>query len=511
MEVSYLGLAVCVTLLGTVLLILLHIFWWKPRHVRKCLEKQGIKVLPMALVLGSGRDMSRMLKQSQSTPMHSFSNDIIPRVLPYYHFWTQKYGKDFVFWFGNKARLNVPFPELIKEILAKRNGNFVIQHGMRNPLTDMLLGRGLVYLSGDKWAKHRKIINPAFLFDRLKAMIPTMVESCDLMLDTWNLSLNSGTKEFDVLKEFRRLTADVISRTAFGSNYEQGKHIFGLQAQQMKLIISMFRSGYAPIYRLFPNKKKSECWRLEKQIREHIMDVILANEKMSSSTDLLGLMLAANKEANNYIHTKLSLEEIIDECKTFYLAGHETTSVLLTWAVILLGMYPDWQEKARNEVLQVLGKEGKPNAESISHLHTIGMILNEALRLYPPVVFLVRETNKATKLGEFSLPAGTQFLLPILPVHRDPGLWGEDVNEFNPERFREGIAKAVKHPWAFMPFGYGPQMCIGQNFALMEAKLVLAMILQSFSFAISPSYCHAPAALFILQPQYGAPVIFNRI
>ena len=137
------------------------------------------------------------------------------------------------------------------------------------------------------------------------------------------------------------------------------------------------------------------------------------------------------------------------------------------------------------------------------------MILNETLRLYPPLAQLQRQTYKPMKLGSLSIPAGTLLLLPVVAIHHDQDLWGSDANEFNPARFSDGIAKAAKHPLAFMPFGLGPRICVGQNFALLEAKVVLAMILPRFSFVTSPSYSHAPVMVFTMRPQHGAQVILH--
>jgi len=178
--------------------------------------------------------------------------------------------------------------------------------------------------------------------------------------------------------------------------------------------------------------------------------------------------------------------------------------------MILLGMHQDWQAYGRKEVLEVCGKNAYPDADSLNHLKIVGMILNEALRLYPPVVFVKRVTYKPMKLGRLSLPAGIELLLPIIAIHHDPALWGTDAKEFNPARFGEGIGRAAKHPLAFMPFGTGPRICIGQNFALLEAKVALAMILQQFSFVTSPSYAHAPILLVTMQPQHGAQVIIHK-
>jgi len=139
------------------------------------------------------------------------------------------------------------------------------------------------------------------------------------------------------------------------------------------------------------------------------------------------------------------------------------------------------------------------------------MIVNESLRLYPPTIATIRRAKGDVELGKLKIPCGTELLIPILAVHHDQATWGSDANEFNPGRFSNGVSRAARHPFAFIPFGLGARTCVGQNLALLQTKLTLAIMLSRFTFKLAPSYRHAPTVLMLLYPQYGAPIIFQPI
>ena len=136
------------------------------------------------------------------------------------------------------------------------------------------------------------------------------------------------------------------------------------------------------------------------------------------------------------------------------------------------------------------------------------MVLKETLRLYPPALFVNRTVTRDVKLGKLDIPAGTQVNLPIVHIHHDVDIWGANAEEFDPLRLADGKSY---HLGAYFPFGIGPAICVGQNLAMVEAKLALAMVLQRFAFDVSPSYVHAPMMVMTLQPQYGAQVLVRKI
>ncbi|KAL5221967.1 hypothetical protein ABZP36_026680 [Zizania latifolia] len=446
------------------------------------------------------------------------SHAVAPRALPFDHAAIKQHGNICVTWFGPEPTVIVNDPKLFREIFLNKNERFGLQRSILG--VSKLLANGLTVHQGEKWVTHRSIINHAFHLDKLKRTLPAFADCCGELVRRWQDSVGAdgAQGEIDVWPEFQNLAGDVISRAAFGSSFSEGRRIFELQSEQARNVVQMASTMYIPGYSLLPTKLNRRTKANAREVEELLRGVITKKEREmkdghADKDDLIGLLLESNiKESQETGRSKPSMttEDVIGELKLFYFAGMETTAVLLTWTMVVLSMHPEWQDRAREEVLSVFGKN-VPDVNGINRLKIVTMILHEVLRLYPPILQLGRETYEETELGGVTYPPGVTFAVPIVCMHHDPDIWGEDADEFKPERFAEGIANASVDSPALFPFGWGPRIRVGQNFALLEAKIGLSMILQQFLFELSPSYTHAPCPVSTLQPQHGAQIKLTKL
>ncbi|XP_002967823.2 cytokinin hydroxylase [Selaginella moellendorffii] len=494
-------------------------------HLRKSLLEQGLDGPPPKFLIGNMHQVSEMRELATSKDMRVGDHDLLPRICPHFTYWSAIYGKRFLFWWGMEPRITVVEPEMIKEILSTKAEHFGKSLLLKKGGV-LLLGNGMVYANGESWAHRRRIVGPAFHAEMLKKMVPEMVASTSQMLGQWSQIIDNkssrrsgdgSSAEIDINYYLSMATADVIARTAFSStsSHEKGKRVFQLLTCLQKVFAQSNRFLWLPCNRMLPtaaNRRASRIKRdMERALRELVLERRAGRQKHGYGSDFLGLMLSESERDKSEAAAaaqQFDTPELVEECKTIFFTGHETTSALLTWTLMLLALNPEWQQRGRAEVMEHLpSKSSVPDADVLPKLKILGMILNEVLRLYPPAPALVRESLVDLSIQDVKYPRGTTFWIPIVALHHSKDVWGDDALHFNPARFADGVAAACKlqHQklWSFMPFSLGPRACLGQSFAMMEAKVVLAMILQRFEFKISPNYRHAPVTAITLKPRYG--------
>ncbi|XVE81367.1 hypothetical protein DITRI_Ditri15bG0057800 [Diplodiscus trichospermus] len=376
------------------LLKVLYEYWWIPLRIQNILRSQGVKGPPYRFIHGNNKEVTKLIKEPLSKPM-AFTHDIFPRAMPHVYSWINRYE-----------------PEIVIEVLKNSEKAFPKR---KPPIYNRrLLGDGLILAEGEKWVKQRKLANYAFHGESLKNMTPEVIASVETMLEKWK---GQEGKEMEVFKEFRLLTSEVISRTAFGSSYLEGEKIFDLLLNLSTILAVIgLRLGFLSseqdqeqeyamtgitnaINKLWKSADDIESEKLEKEIQESVMEIVKKREDKVKSgeadnlgSDFLGLLLNAYNDVDE--KNKISLDDLVDEWKTFYFAGQETTNSLLAWTVLLLAVHRDWQEKARREVIEIFGNQN-PNSECIAKLKTVTMVVNETLRLYPPVNITTRRAERA--------------------------------------------------------------------------------------------------------------------
>eukprot|EP00250_Pteridium_aquilinum_P013432 c21339_g1_i1 orf=78-1574(-) len=414
----------------------------------------------------------------------------------------QKHGKMFYVRFGRLVSLIVLDPLAVQKILVQNaecyeKASFVTALG--------ILGNGVFSASGKDWMHQRQLLGHCFLMRELKDHFETIKKSTKDEVESWTVL---DTEIVDVHKLFLTLTVKLICHVVFGESIEKkaASTIFERFDSYLHQYKKLFCS---PFFGFFGYSWKS------KQIMEDEKHLLTAVKKLVG--DRKQKLVQYHKSSKERLAIDLMIEKardsedfnpnlVLDNSVTFLLAGHETTANLLTWTVYLLGTHLHWQEQARSEIQGVEDLDVK----KMSQLKTLGMILWESLRLFPPQPIIGRRCMHENIVQGVVIPKGIELIASVSAMHRDKDVWGEDSEEFKPARFANGINKACKNPSSFLPFGSGPRTCVGQSLALLEAKIILYYMLKKYSWEISPSYQHCPDVTLTLQPRFGLPVILVR-
>ncbi|XP_056693762.1 cytochrome P450 CYP72A219 isoform X2 [Spinacia oleracea] len=388
--------------------------WLTPKMLERRLIKQGFRGHSYRILFGDTKDIAQMVKRTTSKPMECFSNDFIPRIFPFHHQIMKTYGERSFLWNGPTPIVSITKPEEIREIMMKI-------YDFPKTATPLMkrLTNGLVRLEGHKWARERKLLNPAFHMDKIKHMVPAFHASCNEMIQEWEkMTSETGSSEVEMWSYLHNLSADAISRAAFGSSFEQGRRVFELLREHTSITVQAMHSVYIPGSRFLPTTTNKREEKIINEMESLLKGMIQRRQKAMddgevAKDDLLGLLLKSNLEGtqehqhdgnNMQQHFKMGMEEIIEECKMFYIAGQDTTSSLLVWTLVLLSKHQSWQDQARKEILTTFGHH-TPHVDGLNQLKTVNMILHEVLRLYTPVFSLNRKVIHETRVGDMVLPA----------------------------------------------------------------------------------------------------------
>ena len=381
-------------------------------------------------------------------------------------------------------------PELVRYVLQDNNKNYTKSFGYE--IVKLLLGNGLLTSEGDFWRKQRRLSQPAFHRERLALLVKTMVDCTTESIE--RIQQLPDKNNVDISKQMMSVTLDIVARSMFSSDVKEAIEVVAEEIERSnEYAIARIENPLLPPHWVPTPQNLKERKSIAK-LNKVLNDIIEHRRKGNQQyDDLLAMLIEAKDEETGEQMSNLQLR---DETMTIFLAGHETTALALAWLWYLLDKNPAQAQKLYDEVDTVL--QGRtPTLEDLQKLTYTRMAIDEVLRLYPPGWSIGRRNIEEDVIGGFRVPKRTNILIPIYAIHRDPRIWDEP-NEFRPERFMKENMKD-KHRFAYFPFGGGPRLCIGNNFALMEMQIVIAMMAQKFRFKMPEGYEPQKAPLITLR------------
>ncbi|MEJ2598523.1 MAG: cytochrome P450 [Anaerolineales bacterium] len=415
-----------------------------------------------------------------------------------------KYGPVAKFRVGPSTFIQVSSPDGVQHVLQANNHNYNKKSSGFEPLRD-LIGNGLLLSDGDFWLKQRRLMQPVFHRQKIQAFVDMMGEETAAVLSHWEHNAASG-EPLNIQQEMMRLTLSVITRALFQERVGDESGSVG-----KNLTILLADAVYRFEHPLYPPRsiptRRNRRYRQAKAELYAVIDGLVDRRRGSvgEHNDLLDLLMLAQDEETG---EGMSSEQLRYEMVTLFIAGHETTALALSWAFYLLAQHPEARARLQAEAAQVLA--GRiPTAADLANLKYARMVLDETMRLYPPAWLTNRRAIGADEIEGYAIPAGAELTVSPYATHHDASLWTEP-SKFDPERFAPERS-ADRHRYAYFPFGGGPRQCIGNNFALMEAQLILAAINQKYCLDLVPGKPVETEALITLRPKDGLWMTVQRV
>ncbi len=410
--------------------------------------------------------------------------------------WAREYGDVVRLRFGATPAVLISDPALIEEVLVSQGPAFgragIVVRAMRPAA-----GEGLFTSNGEHWRRERRMTQPAFQRDQVAGYGPAMVELTERMLAGWE---DGETR--DLQFEMMRLTLAIAAKTLFSAEISDQAGALGAAVavglRETNARLNSLLLLFLPDR--FPAPSNLRLQRAIRQMDEVVYGIIRQRRGgASGAVDLLARLLSARDDDGS----AMSDRQIRDELVTFLVAGHETTALTLAWTGYLLATHPEAEARLLEEVRGALGSR-IPAVTDLAALPFTGMVIQEAMRLYPPAWTISRDARADTELGGYAIARGTAVLMSQWVTHRDPRFFDEP-DAFRPARWEDGLADRLPR-FAYFPFGGGQRQCIGNTFALQEAVLILAAVVQRFHLSLAPGAAITPDASLTLRPKAGVPV-----
>ena len=419
---------------------------------------------------------------------------------PFENGW-RRYGDLYYFQIGNFPIPILSHPAYAQEVFVTQRDVFQkMGHSPRGDVLSLVLGQGLITNHDtESWLSQRRMIQPLFHKKRLAVMSEKMAQAGERMLERWS-DLEAGTT-LDINHEMMTLTMDIVLQTMFSSDMMAKANLVGHSINEA-LHFAFSQRGLVRWPMSWPLPQNIRFKKAMKVLDETVYELIDGRRGHESDfDDLLSMLMEARDEETGQ---GMSREQLRDEVASFFGAGHETTSHALTWTLYLLSQNREALVKLQAEVDRVLNGRS-PAFADLPNLPYTKMVFEESLRLFPPVPIVPRYSMTETEIDGFPIPKGAVNLTSVWNIHRHPDIW-QDPEAFMPERFGADQVKG-RHRLAFMPFGAGQRLCIGNNFALYEGQMLLALMVQKFNFQLKPGYEPELNLAITLKPKHGLPMI----
>jgi cytochrome P450 len=400
---------------------------------------------------------------------------------------------------GKQRLVMLTHPDDIRDVLVTHQKQF--RKGQALERAKVLIGEGLLTAEGEHHLRQRRLVQPAFHRARISAYAGAMTGAAMQEQSTWRHG-----ETIDANRAMMLVTLDIVAATLFGATIGSGGSAIG---KALDDVFEAFSIGYGPLtplLDLIPTPKKRRLQK-GKRLLDDTIDRIIAERRASDvdTGDLLSMLLHATDTEGD--GGGMSDQQLRDEAITIFIAGHETTANALTWTWLLLARTPDAERALHEEVDRVLG-DRLPTMDDLAQLPMTRAIVAESMRLYPPAYIVGRRAMAEYTVGDVTFPARTIFLAPQFIVHRDPRWWPQP-DRFNPARWLDGDATATRPKMAYFPFGAGTRICVGEQFAWMEAMLVLATLARRWRVRV-PGPDPELEPIITLRPKGGLPAVLER-